>query len=117
MSNSTYVCFTCRTTERVPQSRITRTCRKCRRPAEHVYYKFKIPKKDDDAGWDELRRKVRPFNRTVKANALASLEKERVKLERILSTLQGDKQNKRRSIEAKLSINKRQIVAWQQWDQ
>lgn len=70
MSNRTFVCFACRTTERVPLSRLTRNCRVCRAPAEHVYYKFAIPPKDDDKSWQELLRKVREVNDQIKANLL-----------------------------------------------
>ena len=117
MASSTYVCFTCRTTERVPASRISKRCRKCRAPAEYVYWKFKVPKRGDDASWDALQAKVRPMNRATKARALARLERERAKVERILATLPRDMEQRRRSLQAKLSINEQQAVEWQQWDQ
>lgn len=84
MNNRTYVCFTCRTTARVTVGRITQVCRQCRALAEHVYYKFKIPRRGDDAGWEELQMKVRADNRTLKSTALARLRQERAKRERLL---------------------------------
>lgn len=71
MSNRTHVCFECRTTERVPVSRIIRICRRCRKHAEHVFYKFKIPRRNDDAGWQELQSKAR----TLVLTTVGRLEK------------------------------------------
>lgn len=117
MANSTYVCFACRTTDRDAGSRITRRCRRCRAPAEYVYWKFKIPKASDDAGWVELENKVRPMNRATKARVLATLEKDRLNIERVLATVPVDNEARRRSLEAKLSIIRKQVAEWQQWDQ
>ena len=83
MSKRTYVCFPCRTTERVPYERATRNCRKCHAPAEHVYYKFRIPRADDDRGWADLMQKVRDVNRVIKERALERLRSEAERYARI----------------------------------
>jgi recombinational DNA repair protein (RecF pathway) len=84
MSNRTYACFGCRTTERVPASRIAKTCRKCRKPAHHVYYKFKIPGRLDDRAWSDLEDRVRPMNFEIQSRALQRLRVERARLERLV---------------------------------
>lgn len=115
MSNRTYVCFDCRTTERVSVARITRTCRKCRKQAEHVYYKFKIPKRADDAGWRELEAKVRTYNRRARSYVLPRLRQERTKLERLLSEMPKSKPDRRRSLSFKLKNINEYIRQWSLW--
>lgn len=115
MSNRTYVCFECRTTERVPLSRITRTCRKCRRQAEHVYYKFKIPPRRDDASWQELQRKVRALNRQVRSNMLSRLRQESAKLQRLVVEVPTSKQDRIRSLRFKLKSVNKKIEEWSLW--
>lgn len=112
MSNRTYVCFECRTTERVPVERITRTCRRCRRQAEHVYYKFAIPRRDDDAGWQELQGKVRALNRQTKSNMLSRLRQERAKLQRLLAEAPQGGQGRLRSLRSKLKKVNEQMEEW-----
>ena len=87
MSNRTFVCFACRTTERVSLSRFTRNCRKCRAVAEHVYYKFRIPPADDDKGWADLRVKVRSVNDQIKKYALQRLNAKAERYTRIVATM------------------------------
>jgi len=115
VSNRTYVCFTCRTTARVPLGRITQVCRQCRAPAEHVYYKFKIPRRGDDAGWEELQIKVRAVNRTMKSNALARLRQERAKLERLLGETPPSQQARQRSLRFKLKTVQEKAQQWSTW--
>ena len=115
MSNRTYVCFDCRTTERVPAPRITRTCRNCRKRAEHIYYKFKIPRKDDDKGWLELRKKITPFNDAMKTRALRHLRQRQDELERLLRMVPPAKEQKARDLAAKLKLLKKQADEWLQW--
>jgi hypothetical protein len=112
LSNSTHVCFDCRTTERVPAGRITRNCRKCRAQAEHVYYKFKIPQRDDDVAWQSLQTKVRAFNHQVKSNVLARLRQERAKLERLLAEVPETKQDRRRLLRFKLKVVNEKMRQW-----
>jgi len=101
MSNRTYVCFECRTTERVPIARLTRDCRICHAPAEHVYYRFRIPTRDDDKGWRELRQRVREVNDRIKAGAVASLRGKVERYSRILASARPRRQPKlRREMEA-----------------
>ena len=85
MSNRTFVCFACRTTERVEISRMTRRCRKCHAPSEHVYYKFRIPRRDDDDGWAALMPKVREVNRTIKENWLQELRADEERYSQVLA--------------------------------
>jgi hypothetical protein len=115
MRNRTYVCFECRTTERVSASRITRICRKCRKQAEHVYYKFKIPRRDDDAGWQELQSKVRTLNRQAKSNMLSRLGQERTKLQRLLAEVPESKQDRLRSLRFKLKSVNKKPEEWSMW--
>jgi hypothetical protein len=115
VSNSTYVCFECRTTERVPDGRITRNCRKCRRRAEHVYHKFKIPRGDDDAAWRELLTKVRLFNRQAKSNALLRLGQERANLERLLARVPASKPHRQRSLRLQLKTINESVEKWKLW--
>ena len=115
MNNRTDVCFTCRTTARVPVGRITQVCRRCRALAEHVYYKFKIPPRGDDAGWEELQMKVREDNRTMKSSALARLRKERANLERLLAEIPPSQQARRRSLRLKLKTVQEEAEQWSTW--
>src|SRR5207248_10683713 len=98
MNNRTFVCFACRTTERDSTFRITRKCRKCRRLAERVHYKFRIPAAGDDRGWDELMPKVRAFNREARAGALKWLAERRVRCEGMLGILKTSEIRKRRGL-------------------
>ena len=115
MNNRTYVCFTCRTTARVPAQRITQVCRQCREPAEHVYYKFKIPRRDEDAGWEDLQTKVRAVNRKLKSNALTGLRKERAKLERLLAEVARSQPDRQRSLRFKLKTVQIRTEQWSTW--
>ena len=115
MNNRTYVCFTCRTTARVPAQRITQVCRQCRAPAEHVYYKFKIPRRGEDDGWEELQVKVRAVNRKLKSNALSWLRKERAKLERLLAEAPPSQQGRQRSLRFKLKTVQVKTEQWSTW--
>jgi hypothetical protein len=115
VNNRTYVCFNCRTTERVPAERITKVCRKCREQAEHVYYKFKIPQRDDDVAWQKLQTKVRAVNRKLKSDALAWLRKERARLEQLLAEVPQSKQERRRSLRFKLKTVKEKTEQWNIW--
>ena len=115
MRNRTYVCFECRTTERVSASRITRICRKCRKQAEHVYYKFKIPPRDDDAGWQALQTKVRTLNREAKSNMLSRLRQERTKLQRLLADVPESRQDRLRSLRFKLKSVNEKLDKWSLW--
>ena len=115
MSNRTYACFTCRTTARVPMGRITQVCRQCRAPAEHVYYKFKIPRRKDDAGWEELQIKVRAVNRTMKSNVLTRLRRERAKLERLLAETPPSRPHRQRALRLKLKTVQIETEQWSTW--
>lgn len=115
MNNRTYVCFTCRTTARVTVGRITQVCRQCRAPAEHVYYKFKIPRRGDDAGWEELQMKVRADNRTLKSTALARLRQERAKRERLLGETPQSQPARQRSLRFKLKTVQKEAEQWSTW--
>jgi hypothetical protein len=115
MSNRTYVCFDCRTTERIPTGRITKRCRFCRKAAEHVYQKFKIPRRNDDKGWQELKAKVRPFNERVKWHHISHLTKEQHKIERVLESVPSYQERKRRELSGRLKISREKYKAWQQW--
>ena len=112
MSKRTFVCFTCRTTERVPIARVTRQCRKCHAPAEHVYYKFRIPRADDDKGWSDLMQKVRDVNRTIKDRALRRLRSE---AERYSRSLTSQPAHRSRAIQAKLRELEQKIGKLEQW--
>ena len=116
MSNRTFVCFNCRTTERVPiYRRLTRNCRKCRGQAEHVYYKFKIPKRDDTRGWRELEGKVRVFNRAEKNRELPRLRQEQTQLERLLAETPQTRQTRLKALRTKLKVIKGKIEEWNLW--
>lgn len=115
MNNRTYVCFDCRTTERVPVSRITRACRKCRKQAEHVYYKFKIPPRNDGAGWQELQTKVRALNHRAKSNALSRLRQERTKLLRLVAEVPDTERGRTSSLRSKLKSIDQKMEEWSMW--
>ncbi len=112
MSNRTYVCFDCRTTERVPALRIARNCRKCHKPAEHVFYKFKIPKRGDNTGWAILQKKVRPLNLEIQTKVLFRMRAERARLERVLSQTPPEKESRRLEITRKLKMMEKQKSEW-----
>ncbi len=95
--------------------RITRNCRKCRRQAEHVYYKFKIPRSDDDAGWQDLQNKVRLDNRQTRNRVLAQLRRERERLERMLAQASESRQDRRRVLSFKLKSINAQMEQWSLW--
>jgi hypothetical protein len=115
VSNSTYVCFDCRTTERVPIARISRACRKCRKPAHHVYYKFSIPKRDDNPGWKDLEAKVRPMNRKIYVTVMSRLRRDRAHLEQVLAETPVTRDARRRDLNRKLKINAKELQSWEQW--
>lgn len=112
MSKRTFVCFTCRTTERVPIARLTRKCRKCHAPAEHVYYKFRIPRADDDKGWSDLMQKVREVNRDIREGALRHF---RSQAERYLRILSEQPAKRTRTIEARLREVEEKIRKIEEW--
>jgi hypothetical protein len=113
VNNRTFVCFACRTTERDSSLRITRKCRKCRRLAERVYYKFRIPAADDDRGWDELMQKVRVFNREARAGALKWLAEQRVRCESKLGRLKASQIRKRRELNTRLRELQERMAEWE----
>ena len=115
MSNRTCVCFDCRTTERVQLLRIARNCRKCHKPAEHGFYKFKIPKRDDESGWAALQKKVRPLNLEIQSKVLSRMRAERVRLERVLSQTPPEKESRRIEIVRKLKMMEQQKSEWLRW--
>ena len=113
MSNRTFVCFDCRTTERVPiYRRLTRNCRKCRRPAEHVYYKFRIPPIDDDKAWRELATKVRQVNDAIKKNRLTYL---RDRVDRYTRALETVPPGRRAAFLKRLKGVNEEIAEWEGW--
>jgi len=113
LSNRTFVCFECRTTEREPYGRWTRNCRKCRARAEYVHYKFRIPKKDDDDGWAELRKRAQEVNAQIKTRALASEHRREEHYTRILATVETP--STRHELEEKLRSIRDAISVWEQW--
>ncbi len=115
MSNHTYVCFDCRTTERVPHQRISRNCRKCRKAAHYVYYKFAIPKRDDSLGWNELESKVRPMNKKTLSQVMIRLANEREQLERVLSETPLTREAHRRDLIRRIRLNEKERVEWSKW--
>lgn len=110
---STFVCFECRTTERQPFSRITRNCRVCRRPAEYVYWKLRIPKKDDDKGWIELARRTRANNDKIKKRMLTWEQAREARYERMLANTRDPE--RRRRLESALRNIRGKIARWEQW--
>ena len=113
LSNRTFVCFQCRTTERVPYGRWARNCRQCRAQAEYVYYKFRIPKKGDHDGWNELRTRVREVNAQIKTRALRSEQHREAYYQRLLATIADV--HCRRELEAKLQSVREAIAVWESW--
>lgn len=113
MSKRTYVCFACRTTERVPMARITRRCRKCGARAEHVYYKFRIPRRDDDRGWEMLRVRVREVNNIIKSRALDRLSRRKTRAEGALAT--AKKANSRKKARQRLRLIHEKLRRWESW--
>lgn len=109
MSKRTFVCFTCRTTERVPIARVTRKCRKCHAPAEHVYYKFRVPRADDDKGWSDLMQKVREVNRTIREGALRYFRSQAERYSQIPS------EKRTRAAEAGLREAEEKIRKYEEW--
>src|SRR5215467_335871 len=106
----TFVCFTCRTTERVPVGRLTRRCRKCRAPAEYVYYKFRIPRVKDDKGWRALMQSVRELNRAIATRALHWL---RARADRYARALPSQPPHRRRTFERLLRDVEEEIRAYE----
>lgn len=106
------MCFACRTTERVPSPRLTRDCRLCHSPAEHVYYKFRIPRRDGDRRWSDLQQQVRDVNRKIKARAVARLQRDAERYLRLLETQPADRlpmlRHRLRDIQTALS-------QWDRW--
>lgn len=109
MSSRTFVCFDCRTTERVPVGRWTRDCRKCRKPATYVYWKFSIPKKKDDDGWAELRRRTAEVNAVIKARQLRSLRERVERYERMLPRIRGTR------LSMRLEAMREELAAFERW--
>lgn len=114
MSNRTFACFDCRTSERVPATRITRDCRRCRRPAVHVWYKFRLPRAHDDAAWRELARQVRDVNAAMKQRALERLDVLRTRYSRILAEAPATS-TKRRDATRRLALVQAQRADWRKW--
>jgi len=112
VSSRTYVCFDCRTTERVLAARIARSCRK---PAHHVYYKFKVSSRADDSGWTKLEGRVRPVNIEIQTHALARLRKRRAQLERILSSGTKKSELKQKQLRRQLRDVDAESREWLQW--
>lgn len=112
MSSRTFVCFSCRTTDRVPSPRVTRDCRICHAPAEHVYYKFRIPRADDDEGWLELKRKVREVNVKIKARSVAKLTSDAERYARLLAS---QPEERRAGSRHKLREIQRALAEWERW--
>ena len=113
MSKRTFVCFACRTTDRVSLfARVSRRCRKCRATAEHVYYKFRIPPADDDAGWAELMQKVRKVNDAIKANSLKYYRAKAERHARSLATLPEWRAKKARAQLREVEALIRQYEEW-----
>ena len=115
MSCRTYVCFNCRTTERVHAARIAKVCRKCRKPAHHVYYKFKIPGRADDHEWVTLERLVRPMNMEIQSRALARLRARQAQLERMLGSAAKRSELKLKKLKRQLRDLEAELKAWLQW--
>jgi hypothetical protein len=99
----------------VQQSRIALRCRKCGKPAEHVYYRFRIPKRDDANGWIELLRKVRPFNRSVADANLDRLSKERLRVEHQLETCGANREARMKALRFKLRTIDKELTDWRSW--
>jgi hypothetical protein len=115
VSSRTYVCFDCRTTERVAAPRIAKRCRKCRRAAHHVYYKFKIPARADDRGWSALESQVRPMNLETQVRMLAQLRGKRRRLERILATVPVTNPSRQKLLRSQLRAIEAESKEWLQW--
>lgn len=115
MSNRTYACFDCRTTARVPSSRITMKCRKCRKAAQHVHYKFKIPGRRDDHGWAELEKRVRPMNLKIQTAALRVVRSERSRIARLIEALPASRRAKRVDLTHRLEGLAKEHEDWMQW--
>jgi len=115
MSNRTYACFECRTTGRVPTSRITMNCRKCRNPAHHIYYKFKIPGRLDDRGWRDLEAKVRPMNLELQSSALRRVRDEQARIERLVKDLPESRRSKRIDLSQRLRALAKEREDWLKW--
>lgn len=112
MSNRTFVCFDCRTTERVDTARVSRKCRKCRQPAEYVHYKFRIPKKDDEKGWDSLMARVRPFNDSLKRDMLIFLRRELARIEKALASKPLPRGARERRLRRQLRDTSKSLDQW-----
>ena len=112
MSSRTYVCFDCRTTERVPLARLTRDCRICRKPAEHVYFKLRVPRADDDDGWRTLMVAAREINTEMKARALALLRRKVADYVRVLETAPP---HRRSTAQRHLREANERIAQWERW--
>jgi len=115
MSNRTYACFECRTTGRVPSSRITMDCRKCRKPAHHIYYKFKIPGRRDERGWAELERRVRPMNLEFQTGALRRVRAEQARIRRVIETLPESRRARRLDLNRRLERLAKEHDDWLKW--
>ena len=115
MSNRTFVCFDCRTTERVATTSIAKACRKCRKPAHRVHCKFKIPKRADDGAWANLEARVRPMNRELQTHALEYLREKQAKLERLLAEVPAENDMKRKLLKRELRSVASERDAWKTW--
>ena len=66
MSKRTYICLDCRTAKRAEAAYGRNTdfrCSQCQGPVFELPWRWRIPKKTDDAGWKELRNFVSEIER------------------------------------------------------
>jgi hypothetical protein len=80
-----------------------------------VFYKFKIPKRSDDRGWDLLRQKVRSINLEIQTRILDRIRKEEARLQRILIETPSEREAKRRDLTRKLRLMQKEKSEWLQW--
>ncbi len=96
----------------MPVTRLTRDCRICHAPAEHVYYKFRIPTRDDDKAWRELKQRVREVNDRMKARAVEALRAKVDRYSRVIPSATPGRQPKlRREMEAA----QEKLRKWERW--
>jgi hypothetical protein len=76
-----------------------------------VYYKFRIPRRDDNEGWRDLKTKVREVNAKMKARAVARLQADAARFERVLASTPGAS----RAIRQKLRDIETVLAAWRRW--
>ena len=97
MSSRTFICWPCRTSYRadVYTQRDLRRCAECGEPISFVSEKVRIPKKDDDRGWEELRGR----RRSAAADRLEDLKRLRRELMDRAAELRSRPRNKERDAE------------------